>query len=254
MRNAKAQPQGQAMTHMDAELRMTLSAAQQAAAAGSYARSGIVRIADLFATEVADALHQHLDADVKWSRAVSQAEQAWDLKPELIAAMDGGQDAQLMAAVHAAARDGFQFLFDSLIVSDDAEERKARGLLLDQVIDAFNHPDSLDTFRAITGEPEIRLVNGQATRYLPGHFLTSHDDGIDGEDRVAAYVINLSPGWRADWGGLLQFHNAAGDIPLALKPGFNAMNLFRVPQMHSVSYVTPFAGVPRYAITGWLRR
>ena len=49
-------------------------------------------------------------------------------------------------------------------------------------------------------------------------------------------------------------HNAGGDIPLALKPGFNTIHLFRVPQMHSVSYVAPFAAVPRYAITGWLRR
>jgi SM-20-related protein len=71
-------------------------------------------------------------------------------------------------------------MFDSLTVSDDADERKNRGLLLDRLIDALNHPDSLDTFRTITGEPNIRLVNGQATRYLPGHFLTSHDDGIEG--------------------------------------------------------------------------
>jgi Rps23 Pro-64 3,4-dihydroxylase Tpa1-like proline 4-hydroxylase len=109
-------------------------------------------------------------------------------------------------------------------------------------------------FRKITGAPNIRVVDGQATRYLPGHFLTSHDDGIDGQDRIAAYVINLTRDWRTDWGGLLQFHNAGGDVPLALKPGFNTIHLFRVPQMHSVSYVAPFAGAPRYAITGWLRR
>jgi SM-20-related protein len=185
---------------------------------------------------------------------VSQGEKAWDLTPDAIALMIGDKEKAFLANVHETARDGFQFLFDSRIVSDDSKERAARGQLLDRVIEALNFPSSLDTFRAITGAPDIRLVSGQATRYLPGHFLTSHDDGIDGEDRVAAYVINLTQGWRTDWGGLLQFLTAGGDIQLALKPGFNTIHLFRVPQMHSVSYVAPFAAVPRYAITGWLRR
>ena len=89
---------------------------------------------------------------------------------------------------------------------------------------------------------------------MPGHFLTSHDDGTDAEDRVAAYVIELTQDKRTDWGGLRQIHNAAGNVSLALKPGFNTMYVFNVPQMHSLSYVAPFAAGPRYAITGWLHR
>ena len=123
---------------------------------------------------------------------VNQGDKAWDLAPEIVTALDDGKGAELVAGVHNAARDGFQFMFDSLIVSDDADARKARGLLVDRLIEALNHPQSLETFREITGEPNIRSVNGQATRYLPGHFLTSHDDGIGGEGRVAAYVINLT--------------------------------------------------------------
>ncbi len=242
------------MTNRDSDLRVTLSASRTQDAANSFARSGIIRISDLFAGDVAETIHHHLDTQIEWGRVVSQGDKAWDLTPEAIAAIGSDTENALLARVHETAREGFQFLFDSLIVSDDAKQRKARGLLLDRVIEAMNHPDSLDTFRAITGEPAIRLVNGQATRYLPGHFLTSHDDGIDGEDRVAAYVINLTRDWRPDWGGMLQFHSAGGDIPLALKPGFNTLHLFRVPQVHSVSYVAPFAAVPRYAITGWLRR
>ena len=238
----------------DTDLRISLSPARTADAASSFARSGIIRIGDLFAAEVADSLYRHLDTDIEWGRAVTQAGEVWDLAPELVAEMDRGKDGELLAGLHERASDSFQFLFDSLIVSVDPLARTARGLLVDRLLDALNHPASLDTFRAITGEPAIRIINGQATRYLPGHFLTSHDDGIDGEDRVAAYVINLTRNWRADWGGLLQFHNASDDIPLALKPGFNTIHLFRVPRQHSVSYVTPFAAAPRYAITGWLRR
>jgi SM-20-related protein len=242
------------MTHQDPELPLNLSDSQIGGAAQNFARSGIIRISDIFEIDLANRLHQHLDSEVEWSRVVSQGELAWDMTPQAIAAMDAEREKAFLAQVHETARDGFQFLFDSRIISDDPAERAAKNQLLDRVLDVLNHPASLDIFRTIVGAPDLRLINGQATRYLPGHFLTSHDDGIDGEDRIAAYVINLTRGWRTDWGGLLQFHNASGDIPLALKPGFNTIHLFRVPQLHSVSYVAPFAAVPRYAITGWLRR
>ena len=242
------------MTLHEPDLRVALSDAQMAGAAGSFARSGVVRIGEFYDPGVAEALWRHLDSQLPWTRAVSRGGTALELGSDLIAAMDSGHGDAILAAIHDGARHGFQFLYDSVITSDDAAARKARGLLLDRVIDAFNHPTSLAAFRAITGVAEIRRVNGQASRYLPGHFLTSHDDGIDGQDRVAAYVLNLTRDWREDWGGMLQFHTASGDIALSLKPRFNAMNLFRVPQMHSVSYVAPFAAVPRYAIIGWLCR
>ena len=243
------------MINEDDDPRLALSAAQIADATNSFARSGIIRIAEPFSADVAERLHHHLDTEIIWGRTVSEGhKRAWDLTPEAIAALDGDKERAFLAAVHDTACDGFQFLFDSLIVSDDASARKARGMLLDRLIDALNLPAALDALRKITGAPDICRVNGQATRYLPGHFLTSHDDGIDGENRVAAYVINLTKGWRTDWGGLLQFQTGFGDVPLALKPGFNTIHLFRVPQLHSVTYVAPFAALPRYAITGWLCR
>ena len=35
-------------------------------------------------------------------------------------------------------------------------------------------------------------------------------------------------------------------------PRFNALNVFAVPQPHSVSIVSPFAVGARYSVTGWL--
>ena len=113
---------------------------------------------------------------------------------------------------------------------------------------------ALALLRRIIGDDSIARVDGQATRYLGGHFLTAHDDNVTGKNRVAAYVLSLTPAWRTEWGGLLQFHDNAGDVSGAFAPCFNALHLFRVPQLHSVTYVTPFAGAPRYSVTGWLRR
>ncbi|WP_338456665.1 2OG-Fe(II) oxygenase family protein [uncultured Alteromonas sp.] len=38
-----------------------------------------------------------------------------------------------------------------------------------------------------------------------------------------------------------------------LTPEFNTLSLFDVKHIHSVTYVTPFAKQPRYALTGWIK-
>lgn len=215
--------------------------------------SGWVRIEPGFTSDSADALYRHLAEEVQWWRVVNQGDKTWDLGPDSIAALDGPAGAEFTRSIHASAQEGFQFLYDSVRVSENREERGARGLLVDRLIDRLNDPDMLEVFRHLTGNRSIALVDGQATRYLAGHFLTGHDDGVEGKNRIAAYVVNLTPRWRTEWGGLLQFHDARGDLTHALAPTFNAINVFNVPQLHSVSYVTPFAGAPRYSITGWLR-
>ena len=60
---------------------------------------------------------------------------------------------------------------------------------------------------------------------------------------------------EADWGGLLHFLDPTGQRAVdTFTPVWNSLSLFRVPQMHEVSLVAPWAGSPRYSITGWFRR
>jgi Rps23 Pro-64 3,4-dihydroxylase Tpa1-like proline 4-hydroxylase len=66
-------------------------------------------------------------------------------------------------------------------------------------------------------------------------------------------VLNLSPRWKIEWGGLLMFHGDDGHVAEAFLPNFNSLNLLKVPALHSVSQVSLFAGDDRLAITGWLR-
>jgi Rps23 Pro-64 3,4-dihydroxylase Tpa1-like proline 4-hydroxylase len=117
----------------------------------------------------------------------------------------------------------------------------------------MSSPDVVALLRRITDKPAIAFADAQATAYGPGHFLTAHDDEIAGKERHAAYVFNLTPVWRVDWGGLLLFHGVDGHIDRGFAPSFNALNIFAVPQPHSVSMVAPYAANRRYSITGWLR-
>ena len=121
------------------------------------------------------------------------------------------------------------------------------------MVRAFLNGEAFLSFaRRLTGAADIGYVDAQATRYRAGHFLTVHDDHVAGADRRAAYVLNLTKGWKPDWGGQLLFHDADGHVTGGFMPAFNALNVFLVPAAHSVSVVAPYAGGVRYAITGWM--
>ena len=127
-------------------------------------------------------------------------------------------------------------------------------LILHAILDFLNSEEFIAFARWLVNDPKITHVSAQATRYRPGHFLTRHQDKDPHEDRAYAYVINLTKNWHADWGGLLQFENDAGDVTQTFTPHWNSLSLFKVPQSHIVSLVSPFAIEDRLAITGWLLR
>jgi Rps23 Pro-64 3,4-dihydroxylase Tpa1-like proline 4-hydroxylase len=71
---------------------------------------------------------------------------------------------------------------------------------------------------------------------------------------VAAYVFSMTKVWDKNWGGHLAFFDDAGNITDAFVPSFNTLNIFLVPQLHSVQLVSPFAGANRSSYLGWLHR
>ncbi|MDQ0465378.1 hypothetical protein QO010_003165 [Caulobacter ginsengisoli] len=170
------------------------------------------------------------------------------LTPENRAAFD--------AEMKAAARGGFCFLFDAWRVSKDIEAGQRRGGALEPieaVYDFLNSETFLTFIRRITGETREIFCDAMASRYRPGDFLAAHDDAVSGQRRLWAYVLNFTPGWRADWGGVLNFLDEDGHVAEGYSPVFNALNLFSIPTPHAVSYVAPYAPSPRLSITGWVR-
>jgi len=125
--------------------------------------------------------------------------------------------------------------------------------LLYKVFDWLNAPHTLEIIKTITGMNDITNTSAQATQYVPGHYLTRHNDVNHQEQRRVAYVLSMSKQWHPDWGGLLQFYQANGTPKDAWAPQFNSMALFDVNHVHGVSYVAPYATQARYSITGWFR-
>lgn len=163
------------------------------------------------------------------------------------------EQARFIELAHAEARQGFHYMFDNLRISDPIDAGGQAPSSYRRVLGFLNSPEFLNFIRVVTGDDRPTCCDAQATRFQPGHYLTEHDDRVPHKNRLYAYVLNLSEGWRSDWGGILNFLDADGHVAEGYTPAFNALNLFKVPQRHSVSFVTPFAGSPRLAITGWIR-
>ena len=159
----------------------------------------------------------------------------------------------IMTSLHVRARTGFQYAYNCYPMLDAYLQGWDQVPLLNNVLEFINSEPVLNFVRHLTGRPEIIKGDAQATRYGPGQFLKLHTDNIVEEHRVAAFVLNFTPKWDPDWGGYLQFYDARRDIEQAFLPSFNTLNIFTVPQSHSVSYVANYATHYRYAITGWFR-
>lgn len=234
---------------MDLDFNLRIDPAWLDGLRGELNRAGRLRIDPALDESAAEALRAELAASTDWTLTWRQGPAEREADPATLARLSPAQLTALEAFARAGDQHTFRFMHDAIRVSPKAEGRAARGMLLDRLVDALNAPATLDKISALTGEP-VRYFNGDATRYRPGHFLTTHNDGRKHGKRVVAMVLNLSP-WHIDWGGLMLFHDAGGQSATAWVPQFNTANLFLVPQDHSVTWVNALAPQQRIAVAGW---
>lgn len=239
-----------------AEVRFRLDAGLQPAEyAPVFRRYGRLHIPGILVPEDAIALNQAIAGSRAWRRSIRQSDDGTDLDVPLDAymALDPGERAALERRAHETARDAFRYMFDTVRIGQDLEAGRPVEPALAAIQAFVNSQRFLDFLRALTQDDRIVYCDAMATRYLPGHFLTAHDDAAPGKHRLYAYVLNLTARWRADWGGILMFLDEEDHVAEGYTPAFNALNIFRVPQRHAVSMVAPYAGEPRLSVTGWVR-
>ena len=192
-----------------------------------------------------------MEYDTQWSFAIREGEEDKLYSNAEWEAIPMQQRQEKLVAANRQASDGFQYMFDYYSMLSAFHDKRNPDDFLNKMAEFIESEVFQDFCREITGFDDIQSADGQATRYRAGQYLTLHDDHFI-KDRRCAYVMNFTQAWRADWGGLLLFHNQDGDIEEGWTPQFNCLNLFAVPQQHSVSFVSPSAAAYRYAITGWM--
>jgi Rps23 Pro-64 3,4-dihydroxylase Tpa1-like proline 4-hydroxylase len=235
----KTSPQG-----VDTALELN-PALDRAALGNTFRRNGRVHIPSVLVSAAADRVHRCLTRETTWSVTFNNGPDFLDLEYKTLE-----ERSRLALSTMRRAAAGFHYVFDNHRLSRDGEAYPDETHYFARVVEFLNSPHVLRFVRDVTGLEAIAWMDAQATLYRPGDFLTMHDDRIGGHKRLAAYVLNMTPYWRAEWGGVLQFIDPSGHIETGYVPAFNALNIFRVPMLHSVSQVAIFGGL-RYSITGW---
>lgn len=220
--------------------------------ASRYVEDPRLQIGSFLNEEAAKALLTQMKVSEEWRLTANRGDQVIDFDREKLAKFTPEHWAKLQKAVVLGGRYGFQFCYETIRLPKRGEVRTPAPLLK-AFVDFLSSPEMIGFMRTLTGASDIAFADGHASRYRAHHFLSSHDDHQENMGRRAAYVLNLTPEWRPDWGGLLLFYDELGNVVRGFTPGFNILNIFAVPQAHSVSWVTPLAPHPRYAVTGWLR-
>jgi len=220
------------------------------AIAAAYHRDGRVRIPDFFATGASE-LRTHLDGTNDWIQLISTHDGALEIDMEQRARMTMQRWAKIQRDMHKRACTGFQYSYGGIRVPEDGELDDDNTPLYTFASFVRSEP-FLNLLSSITGQDDLHFTDGQATAYGTGDFLTGHDDNVAGRNRVAACVFGLTRVWRLEWGGALVFHHMDHQSGELIVPQFNTLDLFKVPQIHSVSLVTPAAPHRRLAVTGWL--
>jgi SM-20-related protein len=213
--------------------------------ARQFARVGRIHIPRVLTDSSARRIHWALERETPWGLVLNEGKKALELQ-----SVSREDREKLAADAWSRAHSGFQYFYHYYPLLQNGRIYPDSDHYLSKLVAFLTGPDFLSLVRDVTGLASINRVTSTATLYKPLDFLTIHNDGTD-SGKLVAYVLNLTPEWRPDWGGALLFFDRDDHIEEGYLPTFNALNLFRIPKRHSVSQVAAFGG-SRYSVSGWL--
>jgi SM-20-related protein len=212
-----------------------------------YQKDLRVRVDNIWTAEHANMIGQSLAKKTQFGHAYTQDGRAIESSEQTLASMSLAERKQLFGNLYKDASNGVGFWYGRHMVNPSSPK------ILVDAKDYLNSEAALEKIRYISGRSDIKLASAQGTRYTAGNFLTRHNDILEREGRILAFVLSFTPKWHPDWGGLLQFYQNDGTPRDAWTPKFNSMTLFDVRHVHAVTYLPPFSPIQRLSITGWFR-
>lgn len=219
--------------------------------ANSFSIDKRLMIENFLLPDVADRIHEACLDSVPFQLNYVIDDKYQSKSAQELASMSPEQQRDINAKVMNAASQGIGFIYNGYLKSRTEKTENKKLAFLHEVFEYIGSEEILSLVKNITGNNDINGAEPQYTRYLPGHFLTRHRDVVPGRGRRLAFVLGMTKGWHPDWGGLLQFYQENGLPRDAWMPRFNVLSIFDVSHIHAVTYVAPYAKVPRLSLTGW---
>lgn len=225
----------------------------RAALAATLRRDGRVQVHNVLTDAAAARMERCLTQETPWSFTWFDGEAACIIDHDRMKEVSREEWAALQKKLFALARKDFTYACFLYPMQEAMRLGRDPGLYIHDFFRFLNGPEMMTLIRELLDDPTVSTADAQASRFGPSNFLSWHNDLVPDANRRCAYVFNFTRTWLPDWGGYLQFYDARGNGTAAFRPDFNTLNIFTVPQPHSVTFVPPFAGGWRYAVSGWYR-
>ena len=216
--------------------------------------TGRLQIPEFATDATARQLHALLLNHDQWYLTYNEGAENFESSEQQFKALAPQQQQRFMGNLYRRAGREFQYVFWQYYISQAIKNGENQGHPMHGVNDWVTGEGFLSFMRALTGRTDIRTSDSYASWYSRGHFLTKHADRPPTHDRVAAWILSMTPDWDENWGGHLAFYDDGGNIIEAFKPAFNTLNIFLIPVDHAVQMVAPYAAKPRTSFLGWLLR
>ena len=216
-----------------------------------YNSKKIVVIKDFLSQDIAGKIYKYLHFQKK--KKSWMYSNCYDNKKSDLQNKDSKIKAIIMhqkKANMAFNMDKFSFSFERTLNSTG--KKKLKPNIEDFTKFLFTQDKMIETINAITDENITNAHDIFMSKYSYGNFLSPHSDKNNGR---IAFVLNLSYGWKPQYGGLLHIMNQERDeVIKTITPQYNSLVLFYIPEEtgipHFVSHVN-IRNRNRYAITGW---
>lgn len=220
-----------------------------------YVDTGYVIIKDLLRPEVAEAAYDSLSQSVPWEfhYRVMKEGRVGIIDPHNYDSLTPKEKQRLVPKIAELKDNDFSFAYCRYTIPARLEEVPENARILTEIYRYFNSPEYLGLMAAITGDDSGREVSCWASRYDRHHHLSVHMDESPGQGRIAAHVLGLSKNWKKEWEGNFAFCNSKGKPVHKVTPRFNTLVMFKVPRLHLVTQVKPYAGASRYSLFGWYK-
>ena len=125
----------------------------------AFRASGRLHIPDFLDEEGAERLATFLREAQTWQLVLNAGDKLFELDRAAQDKLTAAQRAELEQAVHAQARYGFQYCYETIRVPDAEQERQARGTILDDFARFLSDQPALDFLRTVVGDPAIAFAD-----------------------------------------------------------------------------------------------
>lgn len=226
-----------------------------AALSKEYNDTGAVVVKGLLAPDVAEQVYDALENHVPWELHVKHLKipKVDIYQPEQLANLSEREKEKLVPKIATLADDDLSFIYNRFTIPTEEDKAAENLLILTKVFRYFNSPEYLKLMGDITGDYNGQEISAWASRYDQHHHLSIHMDEHPAQGRIAAHVLGLTKNWEKEWGGNFAFCNSSGKPVDYRVPSFNSLVMFKVPRLHLVTQLKPYAQGHRYSLFGWYK-